>query len=100
MNVRSALLVIHLTLVLIGLAYFVLAITVGSTPDANIGAGLAALWLVALGSPWGWAALIPGIHGTWFILIAVSSAMVNLGIHGLLALRRRTRLEERAAAVS
>lgn len=51
MTTRRSLLIIHLALVLVGLGYLALSLTIGSTPDANIGAGLAALWLIALGSP-------------------------------------------------
>lgn len=51
----------HLSLVLLGLGYLALTLNVGSTPDPHIGAGLAASWLIALGSPWGWPLLAPGV---------------------------------------
>lgn len=90
MTGRRVLLLIHLALVLLGLGYLALSLTVGSTPDANIGAGLAALWLIALGSPWGWPLLAPGVTvgSSWFVLLAAASALLNLGLHALFSLRR------------
>ncbi|CUR61585.1 membrane hypothetical protein [metagenome] len=80
----------HLALVLLGLGYLGLSLTVGSTPDAKIGAGLAALWLIALGSPWGWPLLAPGVtsSSSWLVLLAAASALLNLGPHALFSLRR------------
>ncbi|WP_460812258.1 hypothetical protein [Nocardioides salsibiostraticola] len=43
MTTRRTLLIVHLALVLVGLGYLSLSLTVGSTPNANIGAGLATL---------------------------------------------------------
>ena len=95
MTGRRVLLLVHLALVLLGLGYLALSLTVGSTPDANIGAGLAALWLIALGSPWGWPLLAPGVadSSSSFVLLAAVSALLSLGLHALFSLRlgRRTR---------
>ena len=89
MTPRRVLLVIHLILVLAGLGYLALSLAAGSTADANIGAGLAALWLIALGSPWGWLALAPGVIAEdWLFPLAAGSALLNLGLHATLTLRR------------
>lgn len=91
MTTRRALLLIHLVLVFLGLGYLVLSLTVGSTPDANIGAGLATFWLIAMGSPWGWPLLVVDVANRWFFVLAAASALLNLGIHGLISLRRTRR---------
>ena len=90
MTRRRVPLLIHLALVLLGLGYLVLSLTVGRTPDANIGAGLATLWLIALGSPWGWPLLAPGVvdNSGSLALLAAASALLNLGLHALVGVRR------------
>ncbi|MGB3763981.1 MAG: hypothetical protein WA966_12235 [Ornithinimicrobium sp.] len=83
--------VIHLVLLLAGLGYLALSITVGSTPDANIGASLAALWLIALGSPWGWPLLATDMADGWFFFLAAASALLNFGVHAGVSRRRDRR---------
>jgi hypothetical protein len=56
---------------------------VGATPDANIGAGLALLWLTALGLPWSGVAYAPDPDTAW-LAVALGTALLNLGIHALL----------------
>ena len=89
---------LHALAVLAGLAYFALAtIGHGDAPDANIGAGLALLWLTGLGLPWAWP--IWGSDdpfGTLGTLGIVGAALLNLMLHaGLVAAVRSWRARTR-----
>ncbi len=84
-TLRRVLLLVHLLLVLAGVGYYLLSVTVGETPDANIGAGLAVLSLLGLGLPWSWPLIVDTSQALSFPA-AAALATLNLGLHGLLTL--------------
>lgn len=83
MTWRTTLLTLHLVAVLAGLAYA--ASAAGPTEDANIGWGLALLWLSLLGSPWSWPALAGATDA--LAVLALGGAVLNLALHAALSRR-------------
>lgn len=98
MSTGTRVLLIHAAVVVV-LLILLVGLEVASSPDAgaNIGAGLVALPLMALGMPWSLAGLIDPYafghwsdearYGVWF-----GPAIFNVALHaGVAALRRRRR---------
>jgi hypothetical protein len=57
------------------------------SPDANIGAGILALPLLAFGAPWSLLSFfVPSDHGSQIALVA--SALLNVALHALVVRRR------------
>jgi hypothetical protein len=81
---RTSLLVLHAICIVAGLAYFAIAVIGhGDAPDANIGAGLALLWLGALGSPWTWPLFSAEVFGPLVVAGLVAGALLNLLLHAV-----------------
>jgi hypothetical protein len=57
-------------------------------PDANIGAGMVALLLGLFGLPWSFLATQVE-SDPWAVAVLTGAAVVNLGLHGLIASRLR-----------
>ena len=87
------LVVAHLLLVL-GLSVYLFLVIIsyddgyGSHFDGNIGAGLVALPLLALGLPWSLAISDVGGSVAARMLFVVTPALLNVGIHAWVAGRR------------
>jgi len=87
----------HLVLVCaLTLALVALIVTTPASSGANIGAGLVALPLLALGLPWSLAILVDpyrldGLSETTRFVIDVAPAFVNVMLHGVIVLLRGRR---------
>jgi thiol:disulfide interchange protein len=96
---------IHLSLVLAGVAWWVMSViqygTWGTSPDANIAAGLGLMWITAFGLPWSLLMFLDpyyyGLPEVGVILILTVCALLNVAIHARLMARRH---HQRAAAES
>jgi hypothetical protein len=89
MRTRAALLTTHAVLVLLPTLVLATMWANGTfardqaVPDANIGAGLLALWLLLLGSPWSWPLLLAdGFGNTEWYFVAAWPALCTLVVHG------------------
>jgi hypothetical protein len=95
-SLRLWLVATHALSVLAGLAYLGIAV-IGhaDAPDANIGAGLALLWLGAIGSPWTWPLwTVPDVFGPLGTAWIIAAALLNLVLHATVSTwvsRRLTR---------
>lgn len=89
---RKLLLGLHATLIAIVLLYYLAAVTIYATPDANIGAGLGILAIGLAGSPWSWPLMDSTLLDTWLFLQVAGAALLNLGLHWAVGAwwRRRT----------
>ncbi len=79
---RIVLLSLHATGVALGVLYFALSVMVHDAPDANIGAGLALLWLMVCGSPWSWPLFMhDDLSGDAWVIAILALAALNLVLH-------------------
>jgi hypothetical protein len=91
---RGALVVHAVVVAILGAAF--LAVAWPPTPDANIGAGVLALPLLAVGAPWSLLSFFASTdHG--YELALVAAAVLNLALHAFVV--RRRALGEAAARV-
>lgn len=85
MTPRTLILALHAAAVILGIGYLLVALALGSD-DANIGAGLASLWLALCGLPWS----LPlrrsslDITGFTFASSVIALALLNLALHAML----------------
>jgi hypothetical protein len=79
---RKPLLWSHAALLALTLAYYVAAVTIYATPDANIGAALGVLVLRLMGSPWSWLLVDSTLPDTWLHFSQVAAmGVLNLALH-------------------